>query len=165
MVAGAAAAVLAVVVAIVVVACNGPSPAGKKDAGGQSPASTGGGHSSSRPAAPSPSGSPGHSRRPHRHSGTGKHRTVATFSGTGPAKTKRFLVLGTGDWTLDWSYHCPASGRFTVSEDGGTDINGVQLAKHGSSGQGQAKVFGDTGHHFLTVTSACTWQLTVAGKG
>ncbi len=89
---------------------------------------------------------------------------MATFSGTGPAKTKHFLVLGTGDWTLDWSYHCPAPGSFAVSEDGGTDINGVQVTQHGSGGQGRADVFGDTGHHSLTVTSKCTWKLAVTGK-
>lgn len=89
---------------------------------------------------------------------------MASFTGTGTAKTKHFLILGTGDWTLGWSYHCPSAARFAVSEDGGADINGVQVTEHGSGGQGQAKVFGDTGHHYLTVTSTCSWKLTVTGR-
>lgn len=160
MVAGAA-AVLALVVVIIVVACNGPSPASKHDAGAQ-PAAAGGSSGSVSPSA-SPSRSPGHTGR-HRSTGPGTGKTIATFSGTGSAKTKRFLILGTGDWTLGWSYRCSSPGSFAVTEDGGTDINGVQVSKHGSGEHGWTKVFGDTGHHYLTVTSACSWRLTVTGK-
>lgn len=158
----AVAAVLALVIVGVVVACNGPTP---KHTAAQHQSTSPGAASSS--GAPSISASPKHSRSHKPSHGKTKARVTASFSGTGTGKTRHFAVLGTGDWTLAWSYTCPASvaaGSFVVSEDGNTDINGVHLSEHGTSGHGQTKVFGDVGHHSLSVVTKCSWRLAVDGK-
>jgi hypothetical protein len=98
---------------------------------------------------------------------TRKVRVVATYSGTGSRKTGGFTVLGTGDWVLRWSYHCPSSstaGSFVVSEDGGFDENGVNVDEHGSAHHGQTRVFGDVGSHHLSVHSTCPWKVEVTGR-
>lgn len=133
-------------------------------------------HSASVAATASPGASGSHSQ-PHLRTGGTRHRSatsappkvrvIDTYRGAGSRKTGGFTVLGTGDWVLKWSYHCPASsttGSFVVSEDAGFDENGVNVDSRGSARHGQTRVFGDVGQHYLSVQSTCSWKVEVTGR-
>lgn len=88
---------------------------------------------------------------------------IARFTGSGIENTSRFVITGSGNWELKWSYNCSAtgsSGNFIVSEDNGNDVNGANVNELGAGGHGATHVYGDSGTHFLSVDSECTWKMT-----
>jgi len=91
-------------------------------------------------------------------------KTVLTAKGTGTKNTARFTT--SGDWTIHWSYDCSktfgSKGNFIVGVfDGSEDSfqNGVN--ELGKKGADTSPVYDDPGQHYLSVTSECSWQLTV----
>ncbi len=91
--------------------------------------------------------------------------TVATFSGSGIQNTSKFTVSDT--WKLDYSYWaCPGGqGNFIVNEDGGEDFGGASVNQLGSGGSASTMGYGDSGTHYLSVNSECSWSVKVIDEG
>jgi hypothetical protein len=97
-----------------------------------------------------------------RRPGTGA--ALAVFTGRASGSTGQFTIGGNGTWTLRWAYTCSALGRrsrFAVSEDGTDPIGGISVSESGPAGGGAARVSRDAGIHYLVVSSACGWALTI----
>lgn len=93
--------------------------------------------------------------------GTGQ--PPAVFTGRGSRTTRQFTIGGNGNWTLQWSYSCQASGHrgsFAVREDGTDPLSGVSVSQHGTAGHGVTRTERDTGTHYLVISSGCAWTLT-----
>jgi hypothetical protein len=91
-----------------------------------------------------------------------KPAVIASFSGSGIENTARFTV--TGDWTLKWSYDCSGfgdTGNFIVDEDGGGDFSGANVNELGPGGHGETHVYNDSGRHYLSMNSECSWTAKV----
>lgn len=92
-----------------------------------------------------------------------KARVLATFSGTGDENTPKFTV--SGSWKLKWSYNCSAygyPGNFIVLEDN-SYASGAQVNEEGRHGHGATWSYGDSGRHYLNVSSECRWTVKVVG--
>ena len=92
-----------------------------------------------------------------------KAKVLATFSGTGDENTPKFTV--TGPWKLKWRYDCSSlgfKGNFIVLEDH-SFTSKVDVNEEGKAGHGATWAYGDTGRHFLDVTSECGWSVKVIG--
>jgi hypothetical protein len=93
-------------------------------------------------------------------------KTVATFSGNGTENTAQFTVTGT--WKLDYSFNCSdfgGQGNFQVFEDGGQDLNGVQVNALSTGQSGSTMAYGDGGTHYLEINSECAWTVRVIDQG
>lgn len=93
-------------------------------------------------------------------------KTVATFSGNGTENTAQFTVTGT--WKLDYSFSCSdfgGQGNFQVFEDGGQDLNGVEVNALSTGQSGSTMAYGDGGTHYLEVNSECAWTVKVIDQG
>lgn len=93
-------------------------------------------------------------------------KTVATFSGNGTENTAQFTVTGT--WKLDYSFNCSdfgGQGNFQVFEDGGQDLNGVEVNALSTGQSGSTMAYGDGGTHYLEVNSECAWTVKVIDQG
>jgi hypothetical protein len=90
-------------------------------------------------------------------------KTVLTAQGMSTKNTARFST--SGDWTIHWSYDCAkfgGQGNFIVNVFDGSEEsldNGVN--ELGRNGTDTSPVYDDPGQHYLSVTSECSWQLTV----
>jgi len=96
---------------------------------------------------------------------TAAARTVATFTGSGEANTRRFTVTAT--WKLIYSFNCSAfgsSGNFQVFEDGGSDFNGVSVNDLAMSKSSSTWGYDDAGTHYLQVNSECSWKMKVVDE-
>jgi hypothetical protein len=92
-------------------------------------------------------------------------RTVATFTGSGIENTPRFTVTAT--WKLEYSFICAnegGQGNFVVSEDGGSDFNGVSVNELSSGRSGSALAYGDSGTRYLAIDSECAWKVKVVDE-
>jgi len=89
-------------------------------------------------------------------------KTIMTFKGNGIKNSPKFK---TGDdWVIDYTYDCSSfgsKGNFQVMyyTDGELDNIAVnELAKKGSD---SAPVYGDSGTHYLSINSECSWTVKV----
>jgi hypothetical protein len=92
---------------------------------------------------------------------------LRTFTGSGSQTTGRFTVPGSGNWALKWSYTCVSygsAGNFIVDEDGGKDLNGVNVNALGNGSSGITHVYGDAGRHYLVVNSECDWTMSAVAQ-
>lgn len=95
-------------------------------------------------------------------SAAAKAHTVATFKGSGEAKTRRFWVTST--WKLSYSFNCKSfggAGNFIVMEDGGSDFNGVDVNDLANGKTASTWAYDDAGRHYLQVISECSWTMKV----
>jgi hypothetical protein len=95
-----------------------------------------------------------------------KPHTVATFSGSGEDNTGRFTVAST--WKLDYSFNCSSfgsAGNFIVYEDGGSDLNGVDVDEMATTKTASSWAYNDAGTHYLEIDSECDWTVTVIDEG
>jgi len=129
------------------------------------------------------SGRAGHQRgRRDRTGGSRTHRGAATraapaaagpsaptrinvvYAHTGSTSTSPFTIGGDGSWELAWSYSCAwpdADDSFTVSEDGTGSVDGTYVMRLGTAGHGVTWAHRDSGTHYLAISTACRWRITV----
>ncbi len=91
---------------------------------------------------------------------------LGTFTGSGSQTTARFTVPGSGNWELKWSYTCASgtAGNFIADEDGGKDLNGMNVNAAGNGGDGITHAYGDAGRHYFDVNSVCDWSMTAVSQ-
>jgi hypothetical protein len=89
------------------------------------------------------------------------------ISGSGTKRTQKFTT--SGDWTLVWSYDCTAAlgaqGNFIVTvynADGSADYSDTDVNQLGASGS-DTQYYYDSGTHYLSVNSECSWHVTAKG--
>jgi hypothetical protein len=96
-------------------------------------------------------------------------QVIARFNGSGIQNTQSFTVPDS--WHLSWEYWgCSGgTGNFIVEEyntDGSTDTNGVTVNELGAGrGPVATYAYGDSGSHYLSVNSECSWSLAVVVGG
>jgi hypothetical protein len=96
-------------------------------------------------------------------------RVTARFNGSGIQNTTSFTVPA--QWHLSWAYWgCSGgTGNFIVEEyntDGSPDSNGVTVNELGSGrGPVATYAYGDSGQHYFSVDSECSWSLAVVVGG
>ena len=96
-------------------------------------------------------------------------QVIARFNGSGIQNTQTFTVPD--NWHLSWEYWgCSGgSGNFIVDEyntDGSLDPNGVAVNELGSGrGPVATYAYGDSGSHYFSVNSECSWSLAVVVGG
>jgi hypothetical protein len=93
-----------------------------------------------------------------------KPKVVARFSGSGIQTTAQFMIAGSGNWVLKWSYNCSSfgmQGNFIVNEDNGNDLNGATVNELNTAGHGETHVYSDAGRHYLSINSECDWSVKV----
>lgn len=138
---------LIVVASVASAAANGSHPSASSAA----PPATQAAAAATSSATPSPT-----------HSAAARARTVATFTGSGTEKTRRFTVTST--WKLTYSFSCAEfgqSGNFQVFEDGGSDFSGVEVNDLAMSKSASTWAYDDGGTHYLEVNSECSWKVKV----
>jgi hypothetical protein len=88
-------------------------------------------------------------------------KTLMSFKGKGIKNSPKFT---TGDdWTIKYSYDCSDFGYkgnfiITISDDFGDGVNEL-----GKSGKDSQPVYGQSGTHYLSVNSECSWSVSVVG--
>ncbi len=96
-------------------------------------------------------------------------QVIARFNGSGAQNTQSFTVPDS--WHLSWKYWgCSGgTGNFIVSQyntDGSPDPNGVSVNELGSGrGPVATYAYGDSGSHYFSVNSECSWSLAVVVGG
>ena len=99
-------------------------------------------------------------------------RVIARYNDYGTQNTQSFKVIGS--WILSWAYReCTGTGEFIVKEyntDGSKDPNGITLnappvATKVWSGPFAAYAHEDSGSHYFSVDSGCSWSLAVVIGG
>jgi hypothetical protein len=96
-------------------------------------------------------------------------QVIARFNGSGIQNTASFTVPD--DWHLSWEYWgCSGgTGNFIVEEyntDGSTDVGGVTVNELGPGrGPVATYAYGDSGSHYFSVNSECSWSLAVVVGG
>jgi hypothetical protein len=138
-------------------AASGPSAASVSPA--LSPSPTTSAHSSRAPSSAPPSKGGAKALKPA--------AVLGTFTGSGGQTTARFTVPGSGNWELKWSYTCASygsAGNFIVDEDGGKDLNGVNVNALGNGSDGITHAYGDTGRHYFVVNSECDWTMSAVSQ-
>jgi len=96
-------------------------------------------------------------------------QVIERFNGSGAQNTQSFTVPDS--WHLSWEYWgCSGgTGNFIVEEyntDGSIDYNGVTVNELGSGrGPVATYAYGDSGSHYLSVNSECSWSLAVVVGG
>jgi len=91
-------------------------------------------------------------------------QTLLSQSGSGTNTTARFTVGGSGNWDIQWSYNEGSFGQavnFAIDADNGGDMNFTGPSQMGTGGSGVTHVYGDTGTHYLSVTSEGDWVIKV----
>lgn len=87
-------------------------------------------------------------------------KVIFSLSGQGIQNTGQFQMPDS--WLLEWSYDCSGfgnSGNFIVLEDGGQDFSGASVNELGAGGHGTTHVYGDSGPHYLSMNSECSWTI------
>lgn len=87
-------------------------------------------------------------------------KVIFSLSGEGIQNTGQFQMPDS--WLLEWSYDCSGfgnSGNFIVLEDGGQDFSGASVNELGAGGHGTTHVYGDSGPHYLSMNSECSWTI------
>ena len=89
-------------------------------------------------------------------------RNLLVVRGGGTNRTRAF---GTGtDWSLTYTFDCPRTGGFVVTEyPGPGGPSAVLVNSPASGGTGTVRQHADPGEHYLEVRSACSWTLTAIG--
>jgi hypothetical protein len=96
-------------------------------------------------------------------------QVIARFNGSGAQNTSSFTVPD--GWHLSWEYWgCSGgTGNFIVDEyntDGSIDSNGVSVNELGAGrGPVATYAYGDSGSHYFSVNSECSWSLAVVVGG
>ncbi len=90
-------------------------------------------------------------------------KTIKRFHGSGQVKRHEFEISRPGDWGVSWTFTCQAarSGSFTIGEHDDKITNGVELSASGRKGHGIAWHLHDPGSHSLTISSQCSWVVSV----
>lgn len=96
-------------------------------------------------------------------------QVIARFNGSGTENTRPFTVPDS--WHLSWEYWAcdGGTGNFIVNEDntdGSADFNGISVNELGDGrGPVATYAYGDTGTHYFSVDSECSWSLAVVTGG
>ena len=90
-------------------------------------------------------------------------KTIERFHGSGQVRRHVFQISRPGDWGVSWTFTCKAArpGSFTIGEHDDKVTNGVELSASGRKGHGIAWHFHDPGDHSLTISSSCSWAVSV----
>lgn len=83
---------------------------------------------------------------------------VLQVSGGGGATTATFTTGS--DWSLHWTFACPDTGAFRVTEQGDVEANVALADNYGPSGSGTMYSHNAAGRHYLVVNTGCQWTLT-----
>jgi hypothetical protein len=99
----------------------------------------------------------------HQSKGGALGLVVRTIRGDGNRRTATFSISRPGLWGLAWSYSCASHQRgiFFLSEDNSGKDHGQHVDTSGQSGHGLIWSSGDSGKHYVTAESSCSWLIQV----
>lgn len=89
--------------------------------------------------------------------------TIRLIRGDGTGRNATFSISRKGVWGLAWSFSCPARqhGTFVLNEDNTDSDYDQQVDSSGPSGHGLIWSSGDSGDHYVTVDSGCSWSVRI----
>jgi hypothetical protein len=109
-------------------------------------------------------GAPAGAKTTAKAAATSKAKTVTVLKPLKGNGTKNTAKFKTGDdWTIHYSYNCASfgmKGNFQVFI-GGNDLNAGMVNELATKGSGTEPVYDDSGTHYLTVNSECSWTVSV----
>lgn len=89
-----------------------------------------------------------------------KPKTLFTLKGNGTKNSQKFTTGN--DWVIHYSYDCTnfgGQGNFAVSI--GAELVDANVNELGKKGTGTEPVYNDSGTHYLSVLSECSWTISV----
>jgi len=87
---------------------------------------------------------------------------LPAMKGSGGKNTPKFTTGA--DWTIHYSFNCAgfgSKGNFQIYVYDGTSLGAVGVNDLAAKGSGTAPIYGDSGSHYLTVNSECSWTVSV----